>query len=403
MRRLLRICLDTLLMSLFPILTWFILSIIVDERLLNMFVITYPIQTIPVILKSIFGTGANVSTYKDGLKNQQSSGIFWGISIGMIIFLFISLNIDSYLSFMNVDAAFYHEFALYSVLQIYMQYILLLVLEKLYYEQKNKLANKYSIFFNLINFFVLVGSILITKNISISIFITLIMLFIFSIFVTIKNISNISLNFKLIKCIKYDSAKLAGNLLFMFTYLIGFSNSFVFGEEYMYAISFFTLITDIQWDVFYSINSVNKVDISQKKFNYKYNTNNALKLMAMLNFSTIIMFIVLYPFYQPNLLITLIFVIPNMIDLIVYIFASSKKDYLQIEHSPIGVTVFALITGALRLLCSFFPTPYCTMIGQEVSIYLSFFLNSILFKKHYCIKEGKIIKKLVYNKIKTVN
>ena len=44
---------------------------------------------------------------------------------------------------MHMDSNIYHTFGLYSVIQLYIQLIFALILEKLYYEEKNKLANIY--------------------------------------------------------------------------------------------------------------------------------------------------------------------------------------------------------------------------------------------------------------------
>ncbi len=69
MKRLLRISLDLSLLSFIPIISWFLLGIIIDKNLINIFTLTYPIQFIYCILKSIFSTGANISKERDNNKN----------------------------------------------------------------------------------------------------------------------------------------------------------------------------------------------------------------------------------------------------------------------------------------------------------------------------------------------
>lgn len=59
--------------------------------------------------------------------------------------------------------------------------------DKLYYEEKNKLANKHSLVFNLLNFILLIGTSLITKNQIIIISTTLIPLAIYTLYIYIKN------------------------------------------------------------------------------------------------------------------------------------------------------------------------------------------------------------------------
>ena len=69
MKRLLRISFDLSLLSFIPIISWFLLGIIVDKNLINIFTLTYPLQFIYYIIKSIFSTGANISKEKD--KNNK--------------------------------------------------------------------------------------------------------------------------------------------------------------------------------------------------------------------------------------------------------------------------------------------------------------------------------------------
>ena len=135
MKRLLRITFNSAIFSFIPILSWFALGLIVDKNLINVFTLTYPIQFIWAMMKSIFGTGANISKEKDKMK-MQCYGMTLGIIIGFIVFGFIALNIEKYIKFMNMDVAIYKEFALYSVIQLYIQLIFSYVLEKLYFENK---------------------------------------------------------------------------------------------------------------------------------------------------------------------------------------------------------------------------------------------------------------------------
>ena len=164
MKRLLRISLDILVTSIVPIAGWFLLGIILDANLINIFSLTYPIQFIMNTFKSIFSTGANISAYKDENKNVVNSGILLGIGLGAIIFGVIIINIDKYITFMNMDVDTYKIFGIYSIIQIYLQLVLQLILIKLYYKEENKKANKIAITFNLINFSTLIGAATITKN-----------------------------------------------------------------------------------------------------------------------------------------------------------------------------------------------------------------------------------------------
>ena len=88
------------------------------------------------------------------------------------------------------------------------------MLNKLYYEEKNTLANKYSLIFNLLNFILLIGTSLITKNQIAIITTTLIPLALFTLYIYIKNSNKFKLQLNVLKCIKYDSVELFNNIAF---------------------------------------------------------------------------------------------------------------------------------------------------------------------------------------------
>lgn len=139
-------------------------------------------------------------------------------------------------------------------------------------------------------------------------------------------------DFNIYQFIKYDSTSAFSHLLFLITYFFGLSNSFSFGEQYVLALSFFTVITDVQWDISYNVGTIAKIDISQRCFNYKAHRKNALLLSLILDISIIVLFFILCPFYTPNISIVLIFTIPTLIDFFVVPFYELKKIYLHINY-----------------------------------------------------------------------
>ncbi|MDD3187462.1 MAG: hypothetical protein PHD02_03200 [Bacilli bacterium] len=318
MKRLLKISLDLALLSFIPVISWFLLGLIVDKDLINVFGLTYPIQFLWYILKSIFSTGANISKVKDKNNNAVMSGIVIGTIVGLIVFGFLALNVDNYIRFMNMDVNIYRTFTIYSILQLYIELILQFILTKLYYENNNNLANKYSIRFNSINFFVLIATSLITKNQVLIVTITLISIFTYAIIIFIKSFDKFKLQVKLLNWIKYDSVELFNNIMFFFIFLFGLSNALSYGEEYAMALNFIALITDTQWDVYDSILTTAQIDISRKTFNYKKHLKNAYKLLSILLISILILFIGLYNFYNLSLSITLIYLSFELINFMLY-------------------------------------------------------------------------------------
>lgn len=397
MKRLLRISFDLSLLSFIPIISWFLLGIIIDKSLINIFTLTYPLQFIYYIIKSIFSTGANISKEKDKNENAVMSGLVLGTIISIIIFMMILLNVDNYINFMNMDINTYKNFTIYSILQLFISLEFAMVQAKLYYEEKNKQANKNSVIFNLISFILLIGTSIITKNQIIIISTTLIPLLLFTIYIYIKNSNKFKLNINLLKCIKYDSVELFNNIAFFLIFLFGLSNALEYGEVYATALTFVALITDTQWDTADAIKEAATIDISKGKFNYKEHRNNAYKLLSILFGSSLLMFGILYSFYDLNFKITMIYFSFEIVNFLVYPVYRIKTCFLQLEYSALKTTSNKILALILRMSMSLLKTPYCTGIGQACSSLYQFITVSIIFKLNFNVdKTGKVLKKYNY-------
>ena len=395
MKRLLRIAFNSAIFSFIPILSWFCLGLIVDKNLANIFTLTYPLQFIWLLLKSIFGTGANISKQIDKDENAVLSGMTSGTIIGFIVFGLFALNLKNYIQFMNLDYEIYKEFALYSVIQLYIQLIFAFVLEKLYFEGKEKKANKYCIQLNLLNFVVLILSAILIKNKISIIIITLLSIFIYTLIIAIKQYRKFNYEIHIIKYIKYESVGIANNFLFFLIYLFGLSNALEFGEKYTVALNFVALITDTQWDSFDAISTVAKIDISKNKFNYIEHRNNAYRLLGILGFTTFIMLLISYGFYELDLIITIIYLSFEMANFILYPIYTLKTCYLQLGKLAKNITTNKITAGVIRFFISLIKTPYCTGIGQITSTLYQFITVNSMFHKNYKIdKKGNIIEKI---------
>jgi len=394
MKRLLRISFDLSLLSFIPILLWFLLGIIVDKNLINIFTLTYPLQFIYYIIRSVFSTGANISKEKDKNEDAVMSGLVIGSIISLITFLLILLNIDGYINFMNMDVNTYKTFAIYSVIEIFVSLEFSFILNKLYYENENKIANKYSIIFNLLNFVLLVGTSLITKNQSIIVTTTLIPLFSFTLYIIIKNSDKFKFRLNIPKCIKYDSVELFNNIGFLLIFLFGLSNAINFGEKYTLALTFVALITDTQWDTAEAIVTAATIDISRNNFNYKEHRRNAYKLLGILFLTSLIMFSLLYRFYDLDFKITMIYFAFEIVNFLIYPIYRIKTCYLQLEWSAFKTTGNKIFSLFLRMILSLTKTPFCTGIGQACSSVYQFITVSIFFKLNFKVdKKGNVIRK----------
>lgn len=394
MKRLLRISFNSAIFSLIPILSWFMLGLLVDKNLVNVFTLTYPLQFIWALMKSIFATGANISKEKDKNNNAVLSGMTIGMVVGFIVFGIFAINLRKYIEFMNMDYEIYKEFTLYSIFQLYIQLVFSFVLEKLYFEDKEKLANKYCMQLNLLNFVVLILSAIILKSKIQIVVVTLIAILIYTAYVTIKQYKRFKIEINIINCLKYESVEICNNILFFLIFLFGLSNALQFGEKYILALNFVALITDTQWDSFESIKTVAKIDISKEKFNYKNHKMNAYKLLGILLTTVFIMLVVSLKYYDLDFKITAIYLSFELINFIIYPIYSIKTSYLQLEKYKIKVTSNKLFAGILRMIMSLLKTPYCTGIGQVTSSIYQFITVNMIFRKNFIInKNGIVIKK----------
>lgn len=393
MKRLLRISFNQAVFSFIPIIVWMLLGVILDKDLANVFTLTYPIQFICQMFRSIFGTGANITKEKDKKENAVLSSMTLGIIIGAIVFGLLALNIKSYIEFMNMEYSIYKEFAVYSIIQQYINLIFAFVMEKLYFEGKEKLANKYMLTLNMINFTILIGLALFIKNKTIIVVVTLIAIFIYTVYVTAKQYKKFKFEIQLLKNIKYESVSIARDIFYFITYLFGFSNILEFGEEYTTALNFVALITDTQWDSLGAVDTVAKIDISKGKFNYKEHRRNAYKLVGLLLFSSFIMLIFTYRFYELNLVITLLYLSVEVVNFLVEPLYEIKVCYLQlVDKFETKVTTNKIAASGIRVVASFLKTPFCTAIGQALAMIEQFVVINILFYKKFNISKNGTVK-----------
>ena len=397
MKQLFQIGLDLALASLNPIISWFMLSLILDSRLINVFSITYPLQFVWLMLRDIFGVGANLVSIKVRNSKIVDAGIFTGLIFSGIIFGLVALNIDKFIIFMNADPSVYRDFCFYIMLQLWIQLVFCIILDKLYYQDKNKIANKYSLTFNLLNFIVFIGASFLTKNSKIIISATLLTIFAFTLFVFIREVRRVSFRFNILRSIKINSMDFGENLILFFVYLFGIGKAFSFGEEYALAITFVTLITDIQWDVATAIQAKAKIDITKKRMNFPKSYKNSYALIFVLILSSIIAFVSMKNFYDLNLGISIIFVIIEYLAFLLYPQYRLKLDFIQLKFSAKIATFIKSSAMAFRLLLVivFSPiTPFALSIAQvSAQLYQVIFVNLVFSRRYKILSTGRAIRK----------
>lgn len=392
MKRLLRISLDTLLMSTLPIVMWILLGIIINKDITNVFTLTYPIQFVTTLLVAIFGTGANVNAIKNDKKKLVDSNIILGSIIGFIVTIFLCLKVDSYILFMSMDINKYKIFCIYSFILMYLQMVLQLICQKLYYMEENKKSNRLTICFNILNVILITLLSYISKNQIISVTLTIFVDSVIILFIFICNVKQFGIKFEIIKNMQYVSNDILDRLGMFIIYFIGFKNTLEYGAIFLTAINFETLISDAQWDMSYSILTAATIDSSKDKLKYKESVKNSYKLIALLVMSIFIMGISLYFYYKPVLWILFIIVGVQIIDLILIPTIWIKQQYCQINYSPKKNTFHQGVAKIFRIITSFLPTPFCTYIGQILSMLYQIIIFGIVYRKKYYIDDEGLLK-----------
>ena len=270
MKRLVQISFDTLLLSIIPIVIWNALGLILSKDLVVTFSITYPIQFLFSIFYYIFAVGPNITAEKKKDKNIVYSNIFLGILVGTLILLILIFKCNIFLLIMNVNVSVFRIFTIYSLFNIFYSYVLKLVLEKLYYEKENKIANLISILFNIVNLILVVVLAIITKSQYITSIITLITMGFLLLIILFLNIKKFKINILLLDNIKNSSIGIVENISMFIIYFFGHINSYSFGMEYILASTFVGIVSDTQWDMIYAIQTAVHIDVSKEKFSERY-------------------------------------------------------------------------------------------------------------------------------------
>lgn len=387
MKRLLQISLDIFLTSICPIIIWIALGLIINKEISNVLIITYPLQFFYMIFTEIFSVGPNITDSKSSIKNIVYSNMLFGTVLVLLITIILTINIDKYLLFFNLETSVYHYYAIYSVFLMFFGFLMQLISQKLYYENKNTLSNKMNTCFNIINLSCIVILSLIIKN-CLSVILTILIDAILIAYYYCKNVKLVKPNLMFKKNIKNVSFNIIGNFGMLLIYLTGIQNSVSYGAKYLTAINFDSLTSDTQWDMLSSISTVSKIDISKDNFNYKKSLKDAYKLLGLLLVSIIMMNISLYWFYKPDLKIYIIIVIIQIIDMVLNVPAIIKWNYLQIKDNNQKHNISYITCRILRLLCSFLPTGFCTYIGQLVSGTYKYIYSLIQTKKFEIFKKS---------------
>lgn len=293
---------------------------------------------------------------------------------------------------MSMDIDTYKIFCIYSFILMYLQMVLQLICQKLYYMEENKKSNRLTICFNILNVILITLLSYISKNQIISVTLTIFADSVILLFIFICNVKQFGIKFEIIKNMQYVSNDILDRLGMFIIYFIGFKNTLEYGAIFLTAINFETLISDAQWDMSYSILTAATIDSSKDELKYKESVKNSYKLIALLVMSIFIMGISLYFYYKPVLWIITIIVGVQIIDLILIPTLWIKQQYCQINYSPKKNTFHQGVAKIFRIITSFLPTPFCTYIGQILSMSYQIIIFGVVYRKKYYIDDEGLLK-----------
>ncbi|MBQ7307849.1 MAG: hypothetical protein IJW82_04890 [Clostridia bacterium] len=352
--------------------------IVGDNRISNVFSITYAVQFIYSTLKRLFVSGANILKEKENNPNSVWNSIFWGTIFSTLIFAIPLIFVDKYIAFFGQDVEFYRIYVFYGIALLFLQTLFSFIIEKLYFEDKEKIANIHLFAFNLTTFLVLIISSFIIKNTLVSLLFTLFVLLIYIICLYIWQFEKFKIEFDFLNNFKYEASEIFSSLFLLIIYFFGYKIAFSAGTDYLNALNIVALCTDTQWDMTEAISTVAKVDISKGRFEYKKQVKNAYIYSLVLITSSIIMTLILSYFNDIVLPIVLVYLSFQIVDLLLYPIENILLTYTQLEYSSILTSALTLTMNGIRTILSLIIfSPFCTDIAQlfeGVAMFISFII-----------------------------
>lgn len=392
LKRIFRMGSGLFIYSLVPILSWIILALIKgDPRIENVFSITYPMQFVYCIMVSLFATAANIRANKEKDDNHIYSSGFWGLIISIIVFLIPTIFVDGYITFFGQDAEIYREYVIYAFTLTIIQIAFSFVIEKMYFDDREKKANLHLLIFNFTNLAVLVVSSLIFPNFLISMIITLTVMLAYVVVLLSREVKKFKINFSFLKNFKYESANIVSYLFMFAIYLFGLKNAFCAGEDYVLALTVAGLGTDAFWDGLQAISKIAKIDLSKKRYDYKNELKNASIFSAIVVLVSVVMTIALALISGAKLEIVAIYLAFQVFDMLLDPFKLIMSSFTQLEYSPIlNTTVDFICKGIRTVLSIVIVSPFCTEIGQMSQCILLLICYIVIRFAKFKVVDGKL-------------
>lgn len=390
MKRLLRLCFDTIMFSAFPILGYYVLGYLVNPKLTNIFTVTYALQFVYAIIICIFGEAVCIYCNKDVEKTKRDSvqvtGIYTGMIISCLFFGIMFIYVDKYLELLGFDIEDYRVFARYSIVQLCSQSILHLLVSAYQYQNELVLSNKISFYYNILNFILITVLSLITKN---EIYIALLTSLVMSFYIIYLSYSfyKVHKTFRptrgFLKGIKYEGFKILKYAIMLCIYLMYTHKVNNFGNEYFLAYTFACLVTDLQWDCIDNVPRLLTIDISQGKTDTFNKCVRCGYILFLILLSSIIIMSSVLRLLIPFNKIVIYHLILEIGGFILFPIYSIMRSYLVLNEYSSSILLHTLIaTFFIRFgLTTVVPSPYANSIGLVCSSLYQVIVFVILFKQ----------------------
>lgn len=383
--------------SLFPIFSWQIIGAVFgDNTLINCFNATFSFQYLFLMLLVAFVSGNLIYDTKNNTKrNYTYSGLLIGALISILIAVILTLNIDSYMIFLNLDNKYLY-FIIYAVWNLSLNLILLEILELCYYDNKDKLAFKYSFIFNVIGLLILVICKIININIKYSIIFALLGLSVYLSYLLIKHIEKFEFKINILKGFNFVSVPFISNVMMFITYFICMHHIFNTSAVFVFASSVASMCVNAQWNMINSsIPTVTRIETIRDNSHehLKVVSKSASLFLWIIIGSSWFLGIVLWFIYKPSFVVLALILFFETFDIWLYKYFYVRLAWLNVEHNNKWLVICAILQKIIRLFFSLvILSPYALWIGQLVGGIWDLITINVIYR-HYKKQENNNMEK----------
>lgn len=389
MKRTLKLALGYSVHSLFPIVSWFLWGVLIDQDYVSVFTLTYSFQFIWAMLIDIYGYGAETyaSLNKDRKRDIALSGVIYGIFALVIVFSIAEIFSVQYMNLLGYGDIKLLGACRYSLLALCLSGITSLLSIYCNFKEDYTKGSKILVEYNVVTYVSLVVCLFITRNNTASILVSGGLSVTFVTCNIVEIVGRDLKDFKRTKVVKsackYVLGELAADFGLLFTYVFGISNVVSNNAELVITYSIWLQVMDWIWDAQGGITpTMVRIDASNDKFDYKASAKNLFKLDLIFCVIVGLELVIASVFYKIHWGYLLIFALLDIADLFIHIFNSINNNYLSTMGESKKVMNIQIVGYILRVFVTLIiPTAVGTYIAQLSTGVVKTIWNSVLYKK----------------------